>query len=267
MSRIRALVLAGSRAGERDAVARVAGVAHKVLAPVGGVPMIERVLRSLAACPAVGPIVVVTDIAGRLADLPAVRALEDAGRLVLRASEPGPSLSVAAVFEESGPPLLVTTADHALLDAGMLEEFLDAAGARDADVACGLVERRVIEAALPDSRRTYLRFRDTAVSGANLFHFGTPAAGAAIRFWRRVEAERKRPWRIAAAFGPGLLFGYALGRFDLEEACARAGRRIGVRVAPVLLSRAEAAIDVDRPEHLALAERLVAARAAGGTTP
>lgn len=264
MTDICALVLAGSRAGERDPVALAAGVTHKALAPIAGVPMLERVLQALADCPLVGQIVVATEITTRLAELPTLRALASAKRLLLCASQPSLSLSVAAVFEERGPPLLVTTADHPLLEAEMVSEFLTAARASGGDVAIGLVDQRLIEAAAPASRRTYLRFRDLAVSGANLFFFASPAALAAIRFWRRVEAERKRPWRIAAAFGPGLLLGYALRRFDLAAACARAGRRIGVQVTPVLLSRAEAAIDVDRPEHLALAERFIAARAQAG---
>jgi CTP:molybdopterin cytidylyltransferase MocA len=266
MSEIRALVLAGSRAGERDPVALTAGVSHKALAPIAGVPMIERVLQALAACPLVGQIVVASEITGRLAELPTLRALALAERLQFCASQPSLSLSVAAVFEESGPPLLVTTADHPLLEADLVTEFLTAARASGADVAIGLVDQRLIEAAAPASRRTYLRFRDCAVSGANLFFFASPSALAAIRFWRRVETERKRPWRIAAAFGPGLLLGYALRRFNLAAACARAGRRIGVGVAPVLLSRAEAAIDVDRPEHLGLAERLLVARAQAGVS-
>ncbi len=50
---VTALVLAGARTG-RDPVARMAGVANKVLAQVGGEPMISRVLENLAQSDAVG---------------------------------------------------------------------------------------------------------------------------------------------------------------------------------------------------------------------
>ncbi len=39
-----ALVLAGSRAGRADPMARNAGLSHKALLPVGGRTMIDRVL-------------------------------------------------------------------------------------------------------------------------------------------------------------------------------------------------------------------------------
>ena len=52
-----ALVLAGSR-GPDDPVARAAGVAHKCLAPVAGVPMAVRVVQALAASPGIDRIAV-----------------------------------------------------------------------------------------------------------------------------------------------------------------------------------------------------------------
>lgn len=267
MTALHALVLAGSRVGERDPVARVAGVAHKVLASVAGVPMISRVLSVLGGIAAVAGIAVATAIENELRRLPAVAELERAGRLLFLPSGDSPSGAVLDAFGRLGPPLLVTTGDHPLLDAATLERFLDAATSRECDIAVGLVERGVITAALPETRRTYLRFRDVAVSGANLFLLRTPLAVRALEVWRRVEAARKHPWRIAATFGPRLLLGYALRLLTLERACALAGERIGVRVLPVLLPSAEAAVDVDRPDDLALAERLLAARAARADVP
>lgn len=261
MTPIPALVLAGSRLGEHDPVARIAGVPHKVLAPVAGEAMVSRVLGALEACPRIAGIVLVSDIGDELRRLPRVQRMERSGRLQLREAASSPSLSVAQVFAEFGAPLLVTTGDHALLDPPILAEFLAGAERGGSDLAVGLVEERVIAARVPSTRRTYLRFRDTAVSGANLFLLRTPAAAAALGFWRRVEAERKRPWKLAAAFGPRLLLGFLLHGLTLERAFVLAGRRLGLAVAPVLLSAAVAAIDVDRPEDLQLVRQLAAARA------
>ncbi len=47
---------------------------------------------------------------------------------------------------------------------------------------------------------------------------------------------------------------------DLEQALARASRSLGARVAAVVLPQAEAAIDVDRLEDYALAQRILAER-------
>jgi hypothetical protein len=110
------------------------------------------------------------------------------------------------------------------------------------------------------SARRYLRFRDGAFSGANLFLFRTPDAILAARFWQRVERDRKRPWRIARAFGLGTLLSFLLRRLDLDEALERASRTIGARVRAVRLPMAEAAVDVDKLEDLVLVRRILAER-------
>jgi hypothetical protein len=85
---------------------------------------------------------------------------------------------------------------------------------------------------------------------------------AAVRFWRRVEADRKKPWRIARAFGLGSLLAYGLGLLTLEAAMRRVSRVLGCEARAVALPFAEAAIDVDKPADLALVETILARRAA-----
>lgn len=258
----RALVLAGSRRGEGDPVARYRGVRHKCLAAAGGVPMLARVVRTLAAAPAIGPILVSLDDPGLIAELAELAPLLAAGRLQLLASGASLSRSVEAAFTAAGPPMLVTTADHALLDQAMLRCFLAGADASTADVAVGLTSSATITARYPATRRTYLRFRGGAYSGANLFALRTGAALAAITFWERLERERKRPWQLAKAFGPDLLLAYLLRLRTLEGAMARVSARLGIVARAIEIPIAEAAIDVDKPEDLDLVERILAERAA-----
>lgn len=66
-----------------------------------------------------------------------------------------------------------------------------------------------------------------------------------------VEADRKRPWRIAARLGLGMLASYALGRLTLAEAITRLGRRIGVNASLVAARDGLAAVDVDKVQDLA----------------
>ncbi len=250
-----ALVLAGRRGGE-DPVARHCGVEHKCLARVGGVPMLARVLDTLAASPGVDRIFVALEdpaILDRLPDIPPCIALP---------SMATPSLSVLRALDEveAGLPMLVTTADHALLSAAIVGHFGTAARATGADVVAGLTAAQVIQKAYPDTQRTYLRFRDAHYSGANLFALMTPEAPKAAAFWRRVEQDRKRPWRMIRAFGVGPLLAYLLGRLTLDDALARASAIIGARVAAVRLPFAEAAIDVDKPADLELVNAILARR-------
>ena len=247
-----AVVLAGSR-GPEDPVARAAGVSHKAFAEVAGRTMIARVIDALAAAPRVGDIAVVIEPSAP--ELPAGVSRIDAA--------PTPSLSALAGFEATEPPVLLTTADHPLLTPEMIEHFLAAAEAAGGDVAAGVALRPEVEAARSAARRTYLRFRDGDASGCNLFALATPGARRALSFWRRLEAERKRPWRMAWALGPGVLARYALGRLSMADAAEAVGRACDCRAAMLTLPFGEAAHDVDRPEDLAFAGRRLAERAAG----
>ena len=256
-----ALVLAGQR-GPDDPLAQLSPGGQKCLASVAGRPMIERVVAALMASGRIGRIAISVGDPAVLQQVPGFAEFLDRGRLLALNSKESPSRSTLAAIDdlEDVYPLLVTTADHALLAPRMVRAFCDAASAGGRDLAAGLVSEAVIRAEVPETKRTYLAFRDGRFSGANLFAFMTPKSSAAAAFWRQVEQERKRPWRIAKAFGWGLLAAYLLRVWTLEQAMSRAAARIGVTAQAVPLPYAEAAIDVDKPADLELAERLLSKR-------
>jgi GTP:adenosylcobinamide-phosphate guanylyltransferase len=260
-ARFTALVLAGSR-GPDDPVARARNVAHKCLALVAGVPMLVRVVETLAASLSVGRITVALEDPRLLDELPALKPLREAGRLAAIGTGATPSLSVLRALDELAAPLpwLVVTGDHPLLTPAMVEHFCATARATGAGLAAGLTPASAIRAAYPEAQRTYLRFRDEHYSGANLYALLGPDARRAIAFWRRAELERKRPWRLVRAFGWRPLLAYLLGRLTLDAAMQRASRITGCRVAAVPLPFAEAAIDVDKPADLELVETILARR-------
>ena len=243
-----ALVLAGSRGGEGDPLAEITGTPHKALIEIGGMPLLARVVGALRAA-GCGRIIVCC-AAGPVEDL-----ARDLGCDTLPPAA-GPSGSVLRALDHCGTPLLVTTADHALLRPEWVRELMENAPP-DSDAAVMLAERARVEAAMPGSRRTYLRFADGHWSGCNLFFLRRPGARAAVEEWTRVEANRKQPWKIVARLGLGLLLTYALGRLTLAEGLQRIGRRIGANIALVPASDGLAAVDVDTPRDLADVRRLL----------
>ncbi|WP_272877399.1 nucleotidyltransferase family protein [Roseomonas haemaphysalidis] len=255
MSGVTAVILAGSRAGAADPMAVAGGVSHKALLPVGGVPMLSRVVQALRASPGIGQVVVMIEAPAR-----SLSGYAAPSGLLLREAAGSPSRSVAAALEEFGTPLLVTTADHALLTPAMVAHFMDNVPP-GTDVAAGLARAETVLAAWPGTRRTWLRFRDGRFSGCNLFWMGGPGAAAVVRFWRRVEENRKVPLAMISLLGPLALLRFALGRLRLDAALGLLGRRAGgARLAAVELPFAEAAVDVDKPDDLALAEAVLARR-------
>ena len=248
-----ALVLAGSRPGT-DAFAQGHGTDLKALIPVAGEPMVARPVAALLASPWVTSIIVLAQDPDRIAAvLP--------GGVETRSSDS----TIAATLEricadpKTAWPLLVTTADHALLSPEMIDEFRS--HALGADVALGFVERRNLVLRLPHAKRTWLKFKGGAYTGANLFLLGSPKVAPAISLWRSVEQDRKKGWRLLLAVGPLTLIGTALRLLTLRDVLAKVGRRLDLDIRAVELSDPLAGVDVDKDDDHRLVEAIIAGRA------
>lgn len=253
-----ALVMAGERPGSRDPLAEDFDASTKALVPICGRPMIQWVVEALLAAPSVGRIVVMAqDPAPVMAalDLPAGE-----GRVTARVSSSGIAGSIAdfATTPESRGPLFVVTADQPLLTPAIVESFL--AGSGDADLAIGVVGRETMMTQYPETRRTWLRFRDEAYSGANLFAMHGERCLPALRLWSRAEADRKHAFRLFWHFGPRLAIRAITRTISFDAALDRAARKLGMTARPVRLQQAEAAIDVDKLADHRLAETILARR-------
>ena len=250
-----AVVLAGSRPG-RDAFAEQFGTDLKALIPVGGEPMVRRPVRALLESPGIGKIFVLSQAPERISEV-----LPDDPRIVIRESQG----TIAETIENlilnhiADFPMLVTTADHALLDEPMVAEFI--AEAEGSDLAIGVVERRALLARLPQTKRTWIGFRGGAYSGANLFALGSIKTLAAIEQWRSVEQDRKKGWRVLSALGPVLLLGAFLRLRTLDQSVTAMARRLGMTARAVVLSNPLAAVDVDKPLDHSIVEAILAGKA------
>lgn len=255
-----AIVLAGERPGG-NALARALGLEAGVLAEVAGQSCLERVLGALRASDTVGGGLLVGPRREIREASPVISGLLADGDYAWRAPATGPAASaVTAMAECDTFPLLLTTGDHALLTPGLIDDFCARAALVPADVVVGLVAWARVRAAWPESRRTLLRFADGACCGSNLFLLRTRRAAAALDYWRAIESERKRPWRIARHLGLATLARYLTGTLTRDAALALLSRRARATVGYVMLDDPSAAVDVDSSADLALAERILAAR-------
>jgi GTP:adenosylcobinamide-phosphate guanylyltransferase len=261
MGKWTAIVLAGNRPGE-NGFADSHDVAAKALIPVGGEPMLGRVLKALLAAPSVRRIVILAQAPEALlgGDLAWV---EEEPRIDTARAGEGISLSIAQIAGgEAAPwPVLVTTADHALLRPEMVEAFIT--GSQGTDAAFAMVERAVVEGAYPETRRTWLKFSDGHYSGANLFALTTVKAREPLKFWARAERDRKKALKILWFFGPTVFLRAFTRTISMDGAVKKVGRNLKIRLRAVRLPFAEAAIDVDKQADLELVEHIVARQKAG----
>jgi CTP:molybdopterin cytidylyltransferase MocA len=258
---VNALILAGSR-GPDDPMAKAAGVSHKALLPVAGVPMLLRVVEALRATEGIARIYVCIEDPRIVFQMPGLEALRRARILETVPAADSPAASVAAALRriDLSEPLLITTGDHPLLTPAILQRFLQTAPA-DCDLAVALAPADVVAAAHPGAIRTFYRLGKQRFSGCNLFLARSAKVAGVADFWRSLEAYRKRPLRLIWQIGPVALIKVLLGIMNAERAFAHLSAKTGAIIRPVELPVAEAAIDVDKPEDLILVERILAGRA------
>jgi GTP:adenosylcobinamide-phosphate guanylyltransferase len=214
-----AVVLAGSRPG-RDAFAEQFGTDLKALIPVGGEPMVRRPVRALLESGQIGQVLVMAQEPERIAD-----ALADDPRISVRRSGGTIAETMLTLIGDASVewPLVVTTADHALLDAATI--------------------------------------RGGAYTGANLFALRSRQVAPAVELWRSVEQDRKKAWRVMSILGPLMLASVALRLVSLDEVLGQIGGKLNLSVKAIRLSNPLAGVDVDKAEDHALVEAILGRRA------
>ncbi|MEW6283987.1 MAG: nucleotidyltransferase family protein [Candidatus Eremiobacterota bacterium] len=240
-----ALITAGSN--WRDPVARHAGVAWRSLAPVGGRPLLRRVVDAVLDCPGVRRLVIVggpPQMRG-LADL----WLPDAG---------GGAANFLAGLSAMGEAAqcLFCSSDLPFLEPQALARFV-ADSDPEAVVNYSITDRASFEREFPGARRRFVPLREGAYTGGGVLLLRPHGALSIQVTIRRVFEARKNTLRIARMLGLPFLAGRLLGTLTIGSLEERASAVTGVACRAVP-SDPRLAFDLDHPEDYAWAAAFVA---------
>ena len=254
-----AIVLAGDRT-KNDPVAVDAGVSCKAIAPICGRPMILRVLDALEDSGVIHSIVLCGPPQASINDCPELAETIEQANITWLPDLDSPSRSVesamAAIDEHEH--VLLTTADHALLQGEMVSYFISQCLQDNADANVGLVEYKTISEAYPEVKRTVIKLNNGGYCGCNLFAFMTAKGRILVPFWRQVEQSRKRPARmIAGILGVWGVLSYVMGKLSLDSALAKVSSRLQLDIKAVLLPFPEAGVDVDTAKDRQFVETIL----------
>ncbi|MEJ2102596.1 MAG: nucleotidyltransferase family protein [Desulfobacterales bacterium] len=254
-----AIILAGIRPSG-DPLAETAGVPCKAFIPVGDRPMVLRVLDALEDSHEIGTRILSGLSQQAIEQQPDLKARIAEGRLKWVPGRSTPSSSTHHVLQSlsDDAPVLVTTADHALLRTQIIDYFCAEARRTGCDVVVGLASHKQVIVTFPETRRTALKFKDGSYCGCNLFGFLNPQSYRAAQFWRQIEHDRKHPLKMMRILGWGAVLRYLAGKMSLNEALGFLSKQIGLRAGVVMLPFPEAAVDVDTVNDLKFVQSLVA---------
>jgi molybdopterin-guanine dinucleotide biosynthesis protein A len=254
-----AVILAGRSVLPDDPLAAHTRGGPKGLIPIAGRPMMAYVLEALAGSRCVQRLVVVgayPEDAGRVsAPVDVVPAEGD----LLTNAEAGVRRALALPSPVEG--VLICGSDLPLLTPTIVDGFVQACLKTDHDVYYGVIERSVMEARFPASRRTYVRLAEGEFAGGDLLLLRASAATVDSDIWHRLVSARKSPIRQAWMLGgPWPLVRLLTRRMTLSEAQERASRALRVRGRVIICPHAEVAMDVDKPFQLEIVRAELEAR-------
>jgi hypothetical protein len=259
--RYTALVLAASR-GNLDPLAQAGGVSHKTFIDIAGVPMLERVVRSVVESGRVGRVVISIEEESADEARRILAGIEGADAFEFVPSRENIGTSVIAAADPAHLPIIITTGDNALHTAELVRGFCDSLDDVTADAGLGVTRAELILAKYPDGQRAFHRFADGAFSSCNLYAFRKPAAISGARIFNSGGQFGKKPKRLIGAFGLVAFLLYKSRRLKLETFLRILSRGLRITVAPVYIPFAEGPIDVDRMQDWKLAEEIIARREA-----
>ncbi|MEO1045774.1 MAG: NTP transferase domain-containing protein [Pseudomonadota bacterium] len=241
------LVLAGKRDGKLDPLAEEAGVSHKCRVPIQGKPLLQWVLEAADEAWPDNTILVSIHDPEVIADLPAVMALQQAGRLTICEAKQGivESLEEAIRVADTPFPLLITTGDNVIVSPEALRAIHQSAVDQQADALLAIAKREDVLAAHANAQRRFYEFSDMAISNCNSYWLGNDAAMRAAESFRGGGQFIKTKGAIAKAFGIVNLIRFRLGWWRLDQMLEALSRRFRVRIAAHIFDDGAYAVDVD----------------------
>lgn len=231
-------------------------VPNKAYLRIGGVTMLERVLRALRGASSVGSIRCITP-----PDAFASAFSASAQELCDEVVAPGTDLIDSLLAGFAGLPddamVLVAATDIPLVTPIALDAFTARASTSPCDVGYGCVRREPHVAKYPQVRHTWVRLREGTFCGAGVSVIRAGAAARIASLLREFAAARKSPLRLASIFSPFLVFRVMLGLVGIAELERRANELTSLRCRGIACDEPELAVNVDCLADLRTIEPLI----------
>jgi GTP:adenosylcobinamide-phosphate guanylyltransferase len=231
----------------------------KALIDINGKPMIQWVIDALDEAETVGRIVVVgLDAQSGLTAKKPLSYLPDHGGFFQNNAAGIRGLSALDREAEYG---LAVCGDIPAIRGKMVDWLVRETVPGKLDVFYVICSRETVETTFPDSRRTFLPFRDGRYCGGSIHVLAMNKDIPVPKIWERLGEARKNPARMTAVIGPRIIFGLLFRRLTVEGVMKVFSRRFRITGRAVFTPFAELAMDIDKPHHLKILRRHLRERA------
>jgi len=255
-----AVVTAGWSPGQDDPLAEYTQGKSKALIPIAGKPMVAHVVDALAGSRYVQHIVIVAlDPAAEVQFPVPVEYVPDAGDILSNAEA---GIQHATDNYPDLNAILLSSSDVPTITPLIVDAFIEECFRTDHDLYYIVVERPVMEARFPESRRSYVHLREGDVAGGDIMLVRPSLALSQRELWQSLAGARKNALRQARMIGLRTFLKLVTRRLSLTEAEQRICKVLDIRGRAIPFPYAEVGMDVDKPFQLEIARAELEARAA-----
>ena len=250
-SSIPAVVLAGGK--NKKAMKAATGIENRALVVLGGRTMLDYVVEALHAAQ-LAALYVVGDVpqSDRYTQIQGGETLMD--NLLA---------GLDRTAEKGAGPVLICTSDIPFLNAEAVNHFIGLAAPLGADFCYSVVPISACLSKYPDMKRTTLRLKEGTFTGGNLMLVNPGFVRANRSLVSRAYDARKSVFKLGALLGWSLLARIVASQtvspslLSVAHLERGAGRLLGGTARAVVSPFAEIGTDIDKPEDLDAASRIL----------
>jgi GTP:adenosylcobinamide-phosphate guanylyltransferase len=240
-----AIITAGGIPGPEDPLYELTQGKSKALLEIGGKPMVQWVLDALCGSEKIEQIVMVgldSDI-GLACSKPITYIPNQGGML------DNVRIAIDKVVElnPQAELILLVSSDIPAMTTEMVDWAIDTALETEHDMYYNIISKEDMEARFPESKRSFIKFKDAVVCGGDMNIVRASAASGNDELWNKLIASRKNAFKQAALFGFSTLLLVLTRRLSIHDAAPRISKQIGIRGRAVLCPYPELGMDVDKP--------------------
>ncbi|RCK75552.1 MAG: hypothetical protein ANABAC_0843 [Anaerolineae bacterium] len=247
-----AIVMAGGIPQEGEPLYPLSQGKQKALLPIAGKPMIEWVLEALEEASKISHVVVVGLSPDEIYPTSKVVAWipnqEDMLANILE------GMNKVMEIEPIAHHVVLVSSDIPAIQGEMVDWLVETTMQTDEDVYYTVIERHVMEAKYPLSRRSYTRLKDIEVCGGDMNVIRAKMATQNQEMWKKIIAARKNVFKQAALIGLDTLLLLLVRQITLDQAVQTVASRMKISGRAIVCPYAEVGMDIDKPHQFQIVE-------------
>ncbi len=253
-----AVVLAGYSTEKPDPLALALGMEQKALIPIAGKPMVYWVVKALRESPRINQIYIVgmspDDNLNLDTDVIYVPNQNAHFENIMA------GIDAVQRRQPDADYLLLASSDIPTLRSPTVNWFVETCEQMDADFFYSVVEQTVMEAAFPDSRRSYVPIKEGRFCGGDLFFIRIAMAHQNQELVRELLARRKNTFQQVRLLGFKTIIKFLFRRLSIQDAEELSEKLLQAKAKVIVSPYADLGMDVDKPHQLEMVRSRLEAR-------